>query len=294
MPSHPTPPPTLSVVIRGESFRSVSFRSVSRTGEDVISLQAAASRSHTAMLSVLCNNGAWHCTVTLCTYRPEVSGDRLGVLQRLYHGAKLRLFTYNSFDKSPWWGAVFAAERRVAFALLDLRFDMVIKRPEWLGAYLWNATASAQTGESPSTAHLLVLFRTASHITRGLVKDGPRAGSTYRIRLRCPHLTRRGRPRVADTLHLTPKHLFGLAARGFFDEDVADRLATPKQLRWISPELADSDTWKCSNQIYVLNSRPSNSSLSPQKIGITPGAPPAQPLRSCPNYSLPWWPELSS
>ena len=308
----------LAVAIRGESFRAII------ADVDTMTLQSEASRTHAAMLSVLCGHSArWRCALTLYTYSRQAGnsssdiGDATaGALRRYYSEFEpvVRLLPYFSGDRSSWWVPALEEHWHTSFALLDFRFDMVFKDPAALGAQLLQAVALAADDVQPSAltraaslvlhpVGLLVPFRIASHLRLNLIKDGPRLGETYRMRLRCTHVTRRGRPRVADTLHLTPRRLFGLARTGFLSEDIADRLSKPHQLRWLSDELADSDTWKCSNSIYTLNSRPSNRSLTPQFItGVTEGAPSKNELRLhalqhqasiiCPNYSYAWWPEL--
>lgn len=314
---------TLAVALRGESFRAVLGTSADA---DLVSLQAAASSTHAAMLRVLCNAAtvAWQCAVHLFTYATPA---RHAILSELYaeFNPSVRLFNYSSSssNKTPWWRPAFFAASS-AFALLDLRFDMVFHSPVALGSMLLNVSSIAASDgrSSQPPAAIVVLFRTASHLRTGLVKDGPNLGRTYRISLRCPHMTVRGRPRVADTLHFTPRRHFATALRmHFFSEDLADKLsstlpltrhaklfsrtdcfsgrrslslaiAEPGMLRWLSDELADSDTWKCNNSFYTLNSRPSNRALAPQHVGRSPNAPPKQPHSTCRSFALAWWPEL--
>ena len=96
-----------------------------------------------------------------------------------------------------------------------------------------------------------------------------------------PHLAgKTGRPRVADTMHYIPREHAWLAERFDFDEEFTPRLPNASVFGWMSSELADSDTWKCNNGLYVLNHRSSSMALAPQVMDSS-GYPPRMHDASC-------------
>ena len=319
------PPPILAVVIRGESFRPPIMRGYDVTNpsagstSNAFDLQAAASATHVRFLHILCApSRLWKCTLDLFTYPTNYSSQ----LERFYHNRTHTTPRLNLLDNVwPWHREAFSqapnTPASTAFALLNFRFDMEFKEPENFAARIADAAAAIHTNQTksptlgngseweavPSPTSILVAFRTRSGLKLGVNVRGPKIGWIYNLRLKCVHTTSKGRPRVADVLHLVPRAFFSLAygrtrlSSGigvylpYFREDLADRLHHPTQLQWCVPELADSDSWKANNSLYTLNTRPSNRALSPQ---------PAEEIRldepGCPQLDVAggWWPELAA
>ena len=299
--------PTLAVVVRGESFRPYLDSVAGAVHRDVGMLQARASATHTKLLSVLCSaSRQWTCTLDLYTYRPSgAPAASIELLSSMYAQYQPTVHASNATGYQWWWWRhVFAwhesSPAARSFAVLSLRFDMELSQPQRLGGRLVDAATAAvghrrrvDDGLAPP---ILVAFRVASHLRLGLSTRGAHPGAVYRIRNRCPHVTARGRPRVADVLHWVPSAYVGLAHSAIFTEEIADRLSRPSQLGWLSHELADSDTWKCNNSLYTLNTRPSDRALAPQTVGVGDEAPPSPQAshggRRCPPLDAAWWPEL--
>ena len=199
--------------------------SAGSTSSNAFDLQAAASATHVRFLHILCApSRLWKAHSTYSPTRriiPRSSNDSTTIARTT---PRLNLLD----NVWPWHREAFSqapnAPASTAFALLNFRFDMEFKEPENFAARIADAAAAIHTNQTksptlgngseweavPSPTSILVAFRTRSGLKLGVNVRGPKIGWIYNLRLKCVHTTIKGRPRVADVLHLVPR---GLLAR---------------------------------------------------------------------------------